>query len=197
MNDLEKLNSTLITEANEILHEYGLLQILSKYGNPIITGSYSLNLMTWRDLDIYLEADEMTEERFFNLGKEIVVRLKAHRMHFRNEFISKTPNLPVGFYWGIYITLNFSDVWKIDVWAIDSNQINLYQKELNDLKSRIDEEKRPIILMIKHHFCKHPEYRRKFAARDIYHAVIAENVNSTKQFSEWLRSKKGILCDFV
>lgn len=197
MNDLEKLNSTLITEANEILHGYGLLQILSKYGNPIITGSYSLNLMTWRDLDIYLEANEMTEKRFFNLGKEIVLRLKAHRMHFRNEFIGRTPNLPVGFYWGIYTTLNFSDVWKIDIWAIDSKQLNLYQKELDDLKSKIDEEKRLNILVIKHHFCKHPEYRRKFAARDIYHAVIAENVKSTKEFSEWLRSKKGILCDFV
>ena len=183
----------LITEADEILHTCGLLRILSKYGNPIITGSYSLNLMTWRDLDISLEANKMTEKRFFDLGKEIVLSLKPHKMHFRNEFISKTPNLPMGFYWGIYTTLKFSDVWKTDVWAMDSNQINLYQKEFNDLKSSIDEEKRPIILTIKHHFYKHPEYRRKFVAMDIYHAVMVENVKSIKDFSEWLRRNKGIL----
>jgi len=193
MGDLEKLNSTLVSEANEILHTYGLLRILNKYGNPIMTGSYSLNLMTWRDLDIYLKTEEMSEKRFFDLGKEIAVCLKPQRMHFRDEFIGKTPNLPMGFYWGIYTTLKFSDVWKIDIWAMDSNQINLYQKESDGLKSRIDDEKRPRILMIKNHFYKHPEYRRKFSARDIYDAVITENVKSTKEFSEWLRKNKGIL----
>lgn len=146
-----------------------------------------------RDLDIYLEADEMTEQRFFDLGKEIVIALKPHRMHFRNEFIGKTPNLPKGFYWGIYTTLKFPDVWKIDIWAMDSNQINLYQKESDDLKSRIDDEKRPIILMIKNRFYKHPEYRRKFAASDIYDAVTMENVKSIKEFSEWLRKNKRVL----
>jgi len=153
--------------------------------------------MTWRDLDIYLEVTKMTEKRFFDLGKEIALSLKPHRMHFRNEIIGKTPNLPVGFYWGIYATLKFSDVWKIDIWAMDSSQIHLYQKELDDLKATIDEEKRRKILAIKNHFYKHPEYRRKFAARDIYNAVITENVKSIKEFSEWLRRNKGIFCDPV
>lgn len=192
MDELEKLNLTLISEADKILHDYGLLQILNKYGNPIVHGSYALNLMTWRDLDIYLETNEMNEKKFFNLGGEIAVSLKPHRMHCRNEFIGKTPNLPVGFYWAVYTTLKFPEVWKIDIWTMDSNQIRLYQKEFDDLKSKINREKRLIILMIKNHFCKHSEYRRKFNSADIYHAVIEEGISSIKEFSEWLEKNKGI-----
>ena len=76
MDELEKLNSTIISEANKILYDQGLLEILGKYGNPVLTGSYVLELMTWRDLDIYLGTNQMTESRFFQLGVEIALCLK-------------------------------------------------------------------------------------------------------------------------
>ena len=190
MNELEKLNLTLISEANQILYDYRLLQILKRYGNPIVCGSYALNLMTWRDLDIYLETNEMTEKKFFNLGGEIALSLKPYRMHYRNEFIGKTLNLPTGIYWAIYSTLKFPEVWKIDIWAMDSNQIKRYQKEFDNLKSKIDKDKRLIILRIKNRFCKHPEHRRKFVSADIYYAVIEEGISSIKEFSKWLEKNK-------
>ena len=196
MDELEKLNSTITSEANKILYDRGLLGILGKYGNPVPTGSYVLGLMTWRDLDIYLETNEMTEKRFFQLGEEIALGLKPQRMHYRNEFIGKTPNLPVGFYWGIYIiSLDFPEEWKIDIWAIDANQTTKLQKELEDLKSKIAKNARPIILKIKNHFCKHPEYRRTFTSMDIYHAVIEEDIKSTKEFSKWLQGSRGVLSE--
>ena len=61
MNEFEKLNLALISEASTILYDYNLLEILEKYGTPNINGSYSLQLMTWRDLDIHLENDEIIE----------------------------------------------------------------------------------------------------------------------------------------
>jgi len=74
MNEFEKLNLALISEANTLLYDYGLLEILEKYGTPNIHGSYSLNLMTWRDLDLYLENDEITVKTFFNLGLDIATK---------------------------------------------------------------------------------------------------------------------------
>lgn len=62
--ELEELNLTIKTEADEILDEYGLMGVLNKFGKPFVSGSYFLNLMTWRDLDIYLSNDEMSEESF-------------------------------------------------------------------------------------------------------------------------------------
>ena len=158
MNDLEKQNSIIVSEANKILRDRGLLSILEKYGNAVPTGSYVLGLMTWRDLDIYLESDEMTIGKFFKLGAEIAEALRPQRMHFRNEFLGKTPGLPLGFYWGIYVNSpEFPGEWKIDIWSMDSAQLNRYQKSFSELKADIGEDARLIILEIKNHFYKHPD----------------------------------------
>jgi len=152
--------------------------------------------MTWRDLDIYLETNEMTNERFFRLGDELASSLKPHRMHYRNEFIGRTSTLPAGLYWGIYTSsLGFPEEWKIDIWAIDSKQVNTLQRQLDELKSRIDQDNRPLILAIKNHFCRHPEHRRKFTSSDIYHAVTEEGIKSVGDFSQWLKVNRGILSD--
>jgi len=192
MNKLEKLNSAITNEANSILHDYGLLRILNEYGKPVVTGSFVLGLMTWRDLDIYLEIDDMTIERFFHLGNELALNLKPHRMSFRNEVLGRTPGLPVGLYWGIYTNdLDLPEEWKIDIWAIDTDQITAFTRELEDL-SRIDEETRAAILTIKNHFCRHPEYRRSFISMDIYHGVIEHGIRSVGEFSKWLKDHRGI-----
>ena len=65
MNDLILLNQQIRQEADEILDAQGLRKILNDYGTVHVTGSYSLGLMTWRDLDIYLESDDLSETRFF------------------------------------------------------------------------------------------------------------------------------------
>jgi len=193
MDELEKLNATITSEADKILQDHGLLAVLSKYGNPVVVGSYVLGLMTWRDLDISLETNEMTEARFFKLGREIALCLKPRRMQYRNEFVGKTPDLPTGYYWGIDTgSLESPDAWNIDIWALDSQEMELRQKEFDDLRSRISIDDRPAILTIKHHFCQHSEYRRAFTSVDIYHAVLEEGIRTVKEFSQWLEDKKGI-----
>lgn len=193
MNELEQLNTAITSEADRILYDHGLLAVLSKYGNPIAIGSYVLGLMTWRDLDFYLETNEMTEAKFFQLGKDIALCLKPHRMHYRNEFVGKTPDLPSGLYWGIYVSIpEFSDEWKIDIWSIDSHKLEQYKREFDVLKSRIDTDHRPIILAIKQHYCHHPEYRRGFTSMDIYNSVIEEGIRSVEEFTQWLQENKQI-----
>jgi hypothetical protein len=192
MEELEQLNKTIISEADRILHDHGLLAVLGKYGNSITRGSYALGLMTWRDLDIYLETNEMTETKFFLLGEDIALSLRPHRMHYRNEFISKTPGLPSGLYWGVYVTLPELPEWKIDIWAMDSHQLEQYKKEFDVLKSRISVDARPAILTIKNHFCHHPEHRRGFTSMDIYNCVIDKGIRSIEEFSQWLQEYKQI-----
>ena len=102
-NDLILVNEQLHQEADDILDKKGLRKILAQYGTVHLTGSYALGLMTWRDLDIYLENENLTEEKFFELGKEIVTLLNPVKMSFRNERMAGTKGLPVGLYWGIYL----------------------------------------------------------------------------------------------
>lgn len=193
MNDLEKQNSLIVAEANKILYDRGFFAMLSKYGNPAPTGSYMLGLMTWRDLDIYLESDEMTVGRFFQLGAEIASAIRPQRMHFRNEFLGKTPGLPLGFYWGIYVSsAEFPEEWKIDVWSVDSEQAKRFQKSSDDLRASINEKSRLVILEIKSHFYNHPEYRRGFGSVDIYQAVIEKGIRSVEDFAGWLQEHRGL-----
>ena len=88
-DDLILLNEQLHEEADDILDKKGLRKILDRYGILHVTGSYSLGLMTWRDLDIYLEAEGLAEQEFFELGKDIDSLLRPVKMSFRNERIAK------------------------------------------------------------------------------------------------------------
>jgi hypothetical protein len=44
--DIEEINLKIIKEADEILYTLGLLDILKKFRNPQVSGSYSLKMMT-------------------------------------------------------------------------------------------------------------------------------------------------------
>lgn len=188
---LEELNSIIKTEADGILHENGFMQVLNIFGKPFVSGSYFLNLMTWRDLDIYLGNDDMNEESFFQLGKNISLCIKPSKMHYRNEFIGCTEHLPRGFYWGCYTIFN-SNAWKVDVWAISSDEFAKRQLEIYELKSKINAVQRMAIMRLKKSLYNHPLYRKKFFSVDIYNAVVEDNVDSENNFNNWLLVNRGI-----
>src|SRR5437868_14365850 len=105
MHPLLLLNEEIKKEADQLLTEQGLLMQLVQYGAPHVSGSFSLDLMTWRDLDIYLEADGLPESDFFILGNNINTALNPVKMSYRNERNAKTKGLPHGLYWGIYLEI--------------------------------------------------------------------------------------------
>jgi hypothetical protein len=193
MHQLEKQNLILTSEADRILNELGLLKIMREYGVPFVTGSYTLGLMTWRDLDIYLETNEPDEINFFRMGGRIANTLKPWRMSFRNELITRTPDLPLGLYFGVHtFILGGTEEWKIDIWAMDASQIEQAKKELAVLQAGINESNKIAILEIKSEFCRHPEYRYGLHSMDIYDAVIKYDVKTSEEFTVWVKKTKGI-----
>jgi hypothetical protein len=134
----------LRNEADELLYSKELLQLLKQYGTPHITGSYTLKLMTWRDLDIYLVADELETKDFFALGSDIANLLKPVKMSFRNERIAKTSGLPHGLYWGTYLDETMGG-WKIDLWAITGSQFEELIKFCNRVADELTQSNRKII----------------------------------------------------
>ncbi|MFW6281775.1 MAG: hypothetical protein ACOC1O_03145 [bacterium] len=176
-------------EAEEILQE-GLYQILNKYGTPFITGSYYLDLMTWRDLDIYI--DVPNESKFFNLSFDLANYLKPDKMNYRNEINLDRPGKPSGLYLGIYAEIK-QENWKIDLWGFKDSQIKKHKEDLYNLKQKVEkEDNKNKILQIKKEFCKHPLYRKKFFSMDIYNSVIENEVTSINKFKNWLKNNKNI-----
>ena len=173
-------------EANQVLHENKVLQILEKYGKPHISGSYALDLMTWRDLDIYLQMDCLDEQSFFDLGAELCKTLYPVRMQFRDERLAKTYGLPDGFYWGIYLGNEREGAWKIDVWAVSAQECERLLAYCNGIKSQLDDSKSSAILSIKSQCWQDPEYRRIYSSTDIYEAVLRGGIRDLEGLWKYL-----------
>lgn len=190
-SELDELSFGIRNEAEVILYEYGLMERLNRFGKIFVSGSYFLELMTWRDLDIYLEADNMNVETFFELGRDISLCIQPSKMNFRNELIGRTEHLPQGYYWGCFAVIN-SNAWKVDVWSISSKDFVQKQREIHELKSKINGVQRKMILMLKNNLHNHPLYRKKFFSVDIYNAVIQDNIYSVENFRDWLLLNRQI-----
>jgi len=191
MNDtLLNLNSIIKQEADEILFNKHLFDILNSYGTPHISGSYALNLMTWRDLDIYLEVENITEKHFFELGGRICTTFNPVKMSFRNELIAKTNGLPTGLYWGTYLGNERAGAWKIDIWAVNASECQRLINYCTVIKQKLTSTTILQILDIKSQCWKDPEYRRSFNSMDIYNAVLEKNVTDMEGFKNYLKNFK-------
>jgi hypothetical protein len=187
MNDLLTVNSLIKKEADEILYEKGLFRILSSFGTPHISGSYALDLMTWRDLDIYLETDNIPETEFFVLGGKISTVFQPVKMSFRNERIARTKGLPAGLYWGVYLGNERTGAWKIDIWAVSSAECQRLVEYCSDIKQKLTPATAIQILDIKSQCWQDPAYRRSYSSMDIYKAVLEKNVTGMEAFKDYLK----------
>jgi len=192
VNDLILLNEQIRQEADDILDVRGLRKILNDYGGVHVTGSYSLGLMTWRDLDIYLENDDLSETRFFELGKQINSLLKPVKMSFRNERVAKTKGLPVGLYWGIYLGDERKGAWKIDLWALGKEECKTRLKFCSDLGAKISADAAIKILEIKSRCWTDPHYRKFYTSNDIYTAVLDNQAHDLESFKIYLQNKLSV-----
>lgn len=187
MTDFSALNNQLHQEADDLLYGKGLHAILEQYGKPHYTGSYELQLMTWRDLDIYLETN-ITTERFFRLGSEIAALLSPVKMSFRNELLGKTAGLPEGLYWGIYLGNERQGAWKIDLWAM-TERICAYRLAYGtELKQKLTLTNSEAIMKIKEQCWQDPSYRKKYSSSDIYDAVLNHSITDIDSFRTYLRA---------
>lgn len=189
-HSLLNLNSTIKKEADGILFEKGLLNILNSFGTPHISGSYALDLMTWRDLDIYLQVDDIHEIDFFALGGKIRAAFNPVKMSFRNELIGKTKGLPTGLYWGIYLGNEREGAWKIDIWAVEASECQRLISSCKKIKQKLTPATELQILEIKSQCWKDPEYRRSYNSTDIYNAVLEKNIADIDGFRAYIKSIK-------
>ena len=189
---LRSLSAELRGEADRVIYGKGLLAMLEEYGEPHVSGSYALDLMVWRDLDVYLAADLMSEARFFELGGRLAETLAVSRMHFRNERLAQTAGLPRGLYWGVYFDLMEDIHWKLDIWCVPRDECRRLLTHCQEIQGALTDGSRDAILAIKSACWQHPEYRSGFSSQDIYKAVIVDGIETVDEFRKHLLEGKGI-----
>lgn len=170
-----------------MLHERGLLETLRRYGDVVPHGSYALDLMVWRDLDIYVCPPVLDLHGFFATGKALATLLSPHRMHFRDERDATDGTLPAGLYWGIYLRDHPIGAWKIDIWAVERDELTRLLRYQKQVAAKLNADNRRAILAIKSRVHSHPEYRRRFSARQVYDAVLEHGVRTVEEYATHMR----------
>ena len=184
------VDAEIRAEADRLLSR-GLRDLLAAYGEVQITGSYVLELMTWRDLDIHIVRESPDRASFFALGGRLAALLEPRRMHYRDETVQQTTGLPRGLYWGIYLGDEREGAWKIDIWASSREDYEPVRRFVERVDARLTPATRETILKIKTACWRHPQYRREFSSADVYEAVLTHGVKDVESFWSYLARDRG------
>ncbi|MEQ7126991.1 hypothetical protein ABN034_20950 [Actinopolymorpha sp. B11F2] len=168
-------------EADAVLEEQGLLAIARPLGETFVGGSYFYDLMTWRDLDLYINAPDVSIEDYFAFGAKVTVRFHAWKAFFTD---SRTEGR--GLYWGVRLGDTRSGAWKFDIWAVDATQFEEASAGARALVRRLTPETRDAILHIKDAYWSDPRYRDTITSASIYAAVLDDGVRTIAEFEEYV-----------
>jgi hypothetical protein len=188
-DDVLAIDRTIRAEGERLLNRTGLAKILQEYASFSVTGSYTLELMVWRDLDIAMNAPKISIADFFDLGKRITALLSPWKMFFTNNRDNNAGRYPVGLYWGIRLGDIKKGAWKLDLWAFSTEEYRQKVEECQNLKARLNDGNRLTILTVKAQIWNHPQYRDTMTSQDIYDAVLDHGVTSLDGFWEYMKSK--------
>jgi hypothetical protein len=188
---LDAQDAALRAEADALLQKHRVLDLLRRYGTPHLSGSYAMQLMTWRDLDIYVAMPDLSVAAYLDLGRELGRALGPRKLSFTDHLnFPATEGLP-GLYWGIRTDDLASGGWKIDVWGVTPAVCAERIEHCRSLAARIDRNARQSILTIKNDVCRLPAYRNTITSHHIYEAVLSGRARTVEDFWKWLNTNSG------
>lgn len=178
-------NNELKAEADVLVQRSSLPELLSGYSAWFVGGSYSYDLMCWRDLDVYVLDPHHDLKRCFDIGYEVTKHLAAKKARFTNN-IGDEPN---GLYWGIKLGDERQGAWKLDLWFLDSKDYAQHAQYSESMRARLTAETTIAILQIKEAFWRRREYRDTITSDLIYRAVLDAGIRSLQDFEDYLKSR--------
>lgn len=178
-------NAELKAEADLLILGCRLPELLAVYTSWFIGGSYSYDLMCWRDLDIYVLDLECDLKQCFEVGYELTERLAAKKSFFTNN-VGGEPN---GLYWGIRLGDARQGAWKLDVWFLDRVGYEDHAAYSSGIREKLTTENRSIILAIKEAYWRQPSYRDTVTSDMIYRAVLENGVRTISDFERFVKER--------
>lgn len=178
---------SLRNEASDLLNTEGLLPLLKSFGTTRVIGSYTLDMMTWRDIDISMKLpDDQDVGLFFEIGKKIATKFHVTKMSYSNHFIRNFPGFDHGLYWGIQLRYAEQE-WKIDLWGYGETDYEVHMTDFDVFHNQLQQADRTAILRIKHAVSQRPDYRGDvYNSMAVYRAVLTEKVASLEEFNRWI-----------
>jgi len=174
-------------QADNLLRDKCIINNLSQFANLNLTGSYTLDLMVWPDIDLQIEITDKNRDRV-----RVFTDLAYHFLHDRDfkkiNLIHFTPGkkatMPTGMYMGMNCRHGDLD-WKIDIWALDPEHQAANEKYMNQVQSALTEPTRIRILDWKHRLLKDGRVPQ-LGSYLLYKAILFEKLISDQEIENYL-----------
>lgn len=174
-------------EADFILQETGILEILSRRGKVTFTGSYSLDMMVYPDIDLYIP--KVSQEELFRMGAEMAASSMVSQVVFEKGSL---PSLPGGLYLKARVNYgNWGRPWKVDIWSIEPELIETRRSEIEHFQGKMTPELRKQIILYKDSLITSEHRTPMFSGYFIYKAFLDEGLRDPIQVTQYL-VKQGI-----
>lgn len=172
----------LKAEADRLLAETKLVELLNQFGDVSLGGSYAYNLLVDRDLDFGVIVSSVTPQSRAKIMSLFASQPWAYSVKITDRVNFKPRShmgAPLGLYLGLTIPFP-EERWNVDVWFMVASEP--IEDKLADLVEQATPEQKAIILTIKYELMKNGEKEKGLTSASIYKAVIRDSVSSTKEF---------------
>jgi hypothetical protein len=172
--DLINHSDELKREADLIVAESNVVDILSKLGKVNFVGSYTFNLLYRQDIDIIVTSNNCSKDLAINTTKKFLDDGLFQTIGFANNIDYEAPNGLLGYYWEL-IFIKEGRKWKFDVWYTAEQKVKTIENtqkiltKLSDIKNA-----REKILELKHKFYNGEKYSNDMNGFKIYEQVLGE-----------------------
>jgi hypothetical protein len=176
----------LHSQADKMLEQTGLLNMLAKYGEVLpISGSYAYRLMVYPDIDLGVLLKKVTKNSFSEIVKEMVASKWVRRVSTADtvNYESIHSGRPKGYWLGLDIPFE-GDRWGIDCWVQQNDWAPTTPDPYVGSLQRLDPKKKEAILSIKYELIRRDMYGKKYFSNDVYDAVLNDNILSIEAFLE-------------
>lgn len=167
--------------ADRILYEYGLLDMLRAIGTPHVTGSYQMDMMAWNDLDIDIENDGMDLPKLYRLTGQILETFRPSWYEAKEE---RTPEGKTVWFHGFEAMVG-GELWNVDLCFFDRETIESAERYCSRIAKSASGAQREQIIAIKRGLLERGLYAfDKFRSMDVYRAVLEEDIHHINAFLE-------------
>jgi len=182
-NDAFIYSEKMKSEADEILSDTGLINILTPFGVPHIIGSYAMDLMYNPDIDIVVEADNLRVASI-NALSALVKKRDFEKIEYGDFIKFPRGNRPNGYI--LVLRTTRGDVrWEIEIWFL--SRATKEENDVSQVRALLTPESKRAILEFKKQISERNISKHTISSADIYRAVLENNIVN---FDEFITTQK-------
>ena len=156
-------------DATSLLKNTDLINILKKYGEVIVGGSFKYDLMWGADIDITVVCQNTRKSSLEALNKVIESKL-AQKYEYGDFVTFKREKRPESYILNLILPFN-ARRWEVEIWFFNKESND--QKEVDDLmKAKLNEKNKLAILKMKEKRERSDLNKHSLSSFDIYKKVL-------------------------